>query len=547
MATLPIRAASTALLLGVSAAACGDTSAAPDIDAGPDDDGEIWDEVYDGPEDFERDECEGDVGEVAAPEIWHLGADTQKEGHFGPFRPIWFRPEGDVIEWSGEEGELGARVAGLAWDESSRREDDLFLRHHHYRDFHNLVWALTACGEDDGYLTGRYADCYFVTLTHPPEARCRETRFRAARVEPLGDPPASELTERARYAAPESGRESEHAAVRVRDELAYLWRADEGLRVIDVSDPAEPEQIGHLAARVDEDDEAEPRFRRVDVEIIESEGGALYAALASSEGGLIADVSDPEAPEEVGALGRVHALHGEGDRLYGVRGLGHGSPRLVIHDVSEPSSPETIGTYTEPDTTTWSLTLEPQSQPPPVASDAVYDVDADGDRVYISHGRAGVIVVDAQDPENPERVTALRDDHSYSRATARAHVEGRALILVSEQRFDGGLRVLEGDPGSSDFLAPLGDYDTRAEVAPGAIRVSGERAYVAYHQDGLRVVDLGDPEAPEEIGHYHTWPGPDADYGARFAEAAIDVDVDPDRDLVFVADTHLGLVILEHE
>ena len=76
------------------------------------------------------------------------------------------------------------------------------------------------------------------------------------------------------------------------------------------------------------------------------------------------------------------------------------------------------------------------------------------------------------------------------------------------------------------------------------ILADGELAYVTYYQDGLRVLDLSDPTEPTEIAHYQTWPGPEAGYGASFYEGAIGIDLDREKGLVYLADTHRGLLIL---
>ena len=530
-----------------AALACGGDSGGSDIDGGPgevDGDVPIWEEVYDDPGDFDRSICDGDVGDVASPEIWHFGADTEKQGHFGPYRPIFFRPQGDVVRWTGGAGDLGARVSGRAWEDASQSEGDVFFRHRHYVNFHQLVWSFTACGtDDDGHLAGRFADCWFVHMEGEYDPRCREASFRAARLEALGDSDAAGLSELARYDGPEGGTwnagERAATAVAAQGDFVYVARAGAGLRIIDVSDPSDPSEVGFLAP-ADEDDGERSDVGQVDVALAEGEGDARYAYVAFPSGSFVADVSDPEDPIEVGELSGAQALFVHDDRLYAVTGSG---ASLAIYDISDRQSPVALGSYANPDASTWSI--GPQSQPPPADTEALYDVHADGERVYISHGRLGVIVLDTADPDSPERIAAFDEEGTYARASAHVAAPGGDVLVMTEEQFGGGLRVLGGDPESDEYLAPIADYDTRPEVAPGRIAVAGERVYVAYHQDGLRVLDLGDPESPAEVGHYNTWPGPEDAYGDHFAEGAKDIAVDPERDLVFVADTHRGLAILE--
>ena len=85
---------------------------------------------------------------------------------------------------------------------------------------------------------------------------------------------------------------------------------------------------------------------------------------------------------------------------------------------------------------------------------------------------------------------------------------------------------------------------TRPEVSVHNVMASGDRAYVAYYQDGVRILDLSDPTDPTEIAHYQTWPGYDPRYGYSFFEGALGLDLDLDAGLVYVADSHRGLIVL---
>jgi hypothetical protein len=69
---------------------------------------------------------------------------------------------------------------------------------------------------------------------------------------------------------------------------------------------------------------------------------------------------------------------------------------------------------------------------------------------------------------------------------------------------------------------------------------------VAHYQDGLRVIDLADPTAPKLVAHANTYAF-DPDTARPGFDGAYGVDVDPARQLVFVADSPGGLVILREE
>jgi hypothetical protein len=70
-------------------------------------------------------------------------------------------------------------------------------------------------------------------------------------------------------------------------------------------------------------------------------------------------------------------------------------------------------------------------------------------------------------------------------------------------------------------------------------RVAGDRLFCAWFSGGLRMIDIGDPTAPEEIG----WHIPEPAAGQDSPQTN-DVFVD-ERGLVYLIDRHAGLEILE--
>ncbi|MBA2543306.1 MAG: hypothetical protein H0V17_26930 [Deltaproteobacteria bacterium] len=107
---------------------------------------------------------------------------------------------------------------------------------------------------------------------------------------------------------------------------------------------------------------------------------------------------------------------------------------------------------------------------------------------------------------------------------------------------DGGafLRILDGDPVSATYMTEIGRYQTRKEVGIHNIQMVGDRVYLSYYQDGIRIVDIADPTQPTEVAHFNTW-DPETSFGSAF-EGAVGVRVANDH--VFVADIARGLLIL---
>jgi sugar lactone lactonase YvrE len=63
--------------------------------------------------------------------------------------------------------------------------------------------------------------------------------------------------------------------------------------------------------------------------------------------------------------------------------------------------------------------------------------------------------------------------------------------------------------------------------------------YCAWFAGGLRIVDIADPSAPQEVGYYIPEPAP-----GKAAPQSNDVDVD-ERGLIYLGDRYSGFDILE--
>ncbi len=70
--------------------------------------------------------------------------------------------------------------------------------------------------------------------------------------------------------------------------------------------------------------------------------------------------------------------------------------------------------------------------------------------------------------------------------------------------------------------------------------MTGSLVYVAWFRGGLRIVDIADPEKPEEAGYFIPTPGA----GQKTVQSN-DVFVD-DRGLIYLLDRLNGLDILEY-
>jgi len=151
---------------------------------------------------------------------------------------------------------------------------------------------------------------------------------------------------------------------------AYVSAYDAGLRIVDMSIPSAPYEIGRLDTRP---------------------GVAMGVALAGhyayvgnyTEGLRIVDISDPKRPVEVGSLATPAVAMNiavQGSLAY----VTTGGAGLRVVDISDPRHPIEVGVY------------EPEA--------AIQDVAVAGHYAYLTDYFAGLDIVDISDPAHPQRV-----------------------------------------------------------------------------------------------------------------------------------------------
>lgn len=248
---------------------------------------------------------------------------------------------------------------------------------------------------------------------------------------------------------------------------ATEWAA--GLAVFDVSRPWRPVQVGFLPMT------GKGVHRMTYVE-------PPYAVMSGSERGwtdqffVIADLSDPSAPVEVGRwwLPGMHAAGGESPTWPDGRTYKH------HHSVVR------------------------------------------GDRAYGGWWDAGLVILDIADVRAPRLVSRLDFGADASRATHTAlPVPDRDLLVVTDEcltagpgRADATTRIRLVDISDETrpelvgmFPLPDGKYHDRPgrsgphnvhEMRPGSFR-SSRTIHATYFNAGLRVFDIADPADPQEI------------------------------------------------
>jgi hypothetical protein len=290
-----------------------------------------------------------------------------------------------------------------------------------------------------------------------------------------------------------------------------------GFRIYDVSDRAHPRQI------------AFQKTHGIGVHRFDMD--ANYAYISTEAEGYIGnilviyDIRNPAKPEAVSKWwipgqhlaggekptwpGRQHRLHHTlrvGNRLYA--GCWHGGVRIV--DVSDIRKPKTIGAY--------------NYHPPfPEPSHTFMELPKKID------GRTIAIAIDEEDHAQSAEEMAKRRGRPHGSLwtfdiTDPAHIQPLAIFEVSELDSPWS-RAAPGRFGAHQFQEHMKGGDTLV--------------YCAWFAGGLRIVDVADPSAPQEVGWYIPEPA-----AGKTAPQTNDVDVD-ERGLIYIVDRYSGFDILE--
>jgi hypothetical protein len=223
---------------------------------------------------------------------------------------------------------------------------------------------------------------------------------------------------------------------------AYIADGSSGLCIVDVSDPAAPEDAGSWTDQ-----------SIIDVAVVDD--NAYLASLSS--GLVILDVSDPGSPEAIGSS----------DTAFSARAVAVSPPYaytsewgagLRVLDVSDPAGIQTVGL------------VEPINRCSGIAISGSY--------AYLADYYDGLVVVDISDPTDPQLVASCPVP-----AAERVAVHDTYAYVAAWQW---GLQVVDvSDPSSPQIL---GYYYTPGHA--GDVALFDSRAYVGSGFGGLWILEF---------------------------------------------------------
>ena len=146
------------------------------------------------------------------------------------------------------------------------------------------------------------------------------------------------------------------------------------------------------------------------------------------------------------------------------------------------------------------------------------DEDYRGREICIGSNETALSVADVTDKDNPVAIADaeypntvyahqgwLSEDHRYFYSTDE--------LDELTGRMD-GTRTLIWDLEDLDDPILVKEYFGPTNATDHNLYVRGDRLYLSVNRDGLRVLDIRDPENPVEFGHFDTTPGSEDSAGA---------------------------------
>ncbi|KKQ26893.1 MAG: hypothetical protein US42_C0019G0003 [Candidatus Magasanikbacteria bacterium GW2011_GWC2_37_14] len=289
---------------------------------------------------------------------------------------------------------------------------------------------------------------------------------------------------------------SEASGVYVSGKYAYLADGANGLKIIDITNPAGPVLVGSIDTS-----------GAVGVYV---SGKYAYVADANPGGLKIIDVSDPGAPRLMSTYlpdggGNISNVYVSGKYAY----LADGMYGLRIVDISNPFKPILVGgdggiatasdvyvsgKYAYVVGGTYILHIFDVSDPAnPVQIDpgalsgaASYSIYVSGKYAYVANFTDGLSIVDISSSTNP----VIMDSFATVASIFEVYVSGKYAYVGT---INSGLQIV--DISSSTNAVSVGFYNVGGASIIG-VHISGKYAYTAYGANGLQIFDINGLETP---------------------------------------------------
>jgi len=346
-------------------------------------------------------------------------------------------------------------------------------------------------------------------------------------------------------------------------DILYIghMRSPSGTTLVDISDPRNPRKITTIDVPVgwhSHKVRVQDGLMVVNHERLGTEGPDEFG------GGLaIYDVTNPEKPAMISKWlteGRgVHRYDFDGRYAYiSPTAKGYIGNIVMILDLVDPATPVEVGRWWIPGQ--WAAGGEDYPWNDYVTPRCHHPLRM-GDRLYVSYWHHGMFILDISDITKPKQVGHINSSPSFPHPTHTClpipqKLKGRDVLVVADE----DVAKLRPHAPAFTWIYDISDETNPLPIStfqvPGldddgapqppmmgchqpSERFNGTIIPFAWFAQGLRLVNIADPFAPKEVGHYL----PDPPVGSDQASSN-DVTID-DRGLIYLIDRMRGVNIIE--
>ena len=271
-----------------------------------------------------------------------------------------------------------------------------------------------------------------------------------------------------------------------------------GLVVLDISEPTNPEPVSHLFLE----------HWAGDIKVT----GDIAFICAGNSGILTLDITEPDDPRVIGGYdtpGFAQRIGLSGNYAF----VADGYYGLQIIDISNPAAPQYVGSYESgygyeenfatdiaiadnhafiaADISFQVIDISDPFNPSLAASVATraQNIFVSDGFAYVTYEESGLLIFDLSDPENPTLVGTFP-----SEGTREVYVSGEFAFITNDYE---GLQVINVADRTDPYLA--GSYN---QAIPSFIEISGIYAYVKGASI-ISTLDISNPPNPLIAGRYH--------------------------------------------
>ncbi len=346
--------------------------------------------------------------------------------------------------------------------------------------------------------------------------------------------------------------------------IAYVghMRAPHGTSVIDVRDPKNPRvlsTIDMLSGTHSHKVRVANGLMVVNSEVNHNDDRPIPDGWKGGFG--VYDVSTPSNPREIA---RWYADAGRGVHRFDFDGrymsmsatqAGYVGNIMIIMDLQEPAKPTEVGRWWMPgqwtaggETPTWEKSAHRCHHPPRM-----------GNRLYTSYWLGGFVILDIDDMSKPKLVSGLDWSPPFACPTHTVlpipfDILGRRYLVVSDEdvfreEHEVAAFMWVIDITNEQVPVPVSSYQVEGIAGRHTPRntgchqpcekVLGTEIPFAWFAQGLRIIDIKNPQTPREVAWYMPDPAP-----GQSRASSNDLTVD-DRGLIYLIDRVRGLSIVE--